>query len=133
MKPGNIFLCQRPNLPEVVKVLDFGVARVPAASGVERAPTVQGTLLGTPEYMSPEQARGEMTAIGPHTDRYALGMLAYAMLRGQPAFVPRDASPDALIQHLATVQTEPPPPRSKRRDFAQVGSAQQPKKGEQPQ
>jgi len=110
LKPGNIFLCQRPNLPEVVKVLDFGVARVPASTGVEKPPTVEGTLLGTPEYMSPEQAGGKMSAIGPHTDQYALGMLAYAMLRGQPAFVPRDASAEALIHHLAAVPTQPPPP-----------------------
>lgn len=110
LKPGNIFLCQRPELPEVVKVLDFGVARVPAASGVERPATAHGTILGTPEFMSPEQARGDMTAIGPQTDQYALAMLAYAMLRGQPAFVPRDASPEAVFQHLAVVQTEPPPP-----------------------
>lgn len=110
LKPGNLFLYRRFDLPEVVKVLDFGIARVPAATGVERPPTVQGTLLGTPEYMSPEQACGDMMAIGPHTDQYALGMLAYAMLRGQPAFVPRDASPDALIQHLIAVQKEAPPP-----------------------
>ena len=110
IKPGNVFLCQRVHVPEVTKVLDFGVARVPEKRGVERAPTVPGTLLGTPEYMSPEQARGDVAAISPHSDQYALGMLAYAMLRGQPAFVPRDGSPEALLHHLAAVQTEPPPP-----------------------
>ena len=112
LKPDNIFLHQRPGSPEVVKVLDFGVARVPDALAGGESPRVQtlpGMLLGTPDYMAPEQARMDPQAMGPHTDQYALAMLAYAMLRGQPAFVLREPSLEALSMHLSAVQTQSPP------------------------
>lgn len=82
IKPGNVFLCPDASGGYHVKVLDFGIARVPRSQGA----TLPGTVLGTPEYMAPEQARGDTQAIGPWTDQYALGMVAYRLLSGAPAF-----------------------------------------------
>ena len=118
LKPSNLMLWQRAGLPEQVKVLDFGVARVPTTTGAQRPMTVPGTILGTPEYWAPEQARGDTANIGAATDQYALAMLAYVMLSGQPAFPLRDSSQEAMQAHLVAKQLDPPPPLG-----AQVGSA----------
>lgn len=115
LKPANIFMCRRlprdsdPNrLPYFVKVLDFGIARVPSQ---DRQATAPGTIMGTPEYMAPEQARGDVAAIDARTDQYSLAMMAYTMLRGSPAFTLKDAPKyDELLAHLYAVQTYPPPP-----------------------
>jgi serine/threonine-protein kinase len=118
LKPSNLMLWLRPGLPEQVKVLDFGVARVPASTGAQRPMTVPGTILGTPEYWAPEQARGDTANIGAATDQYALAMLAYVMLSGQPAFPLRDSSQEAMQAHLVAKQLDPPPPLG-----PQVGSS----------
>jgi serine/threonine-protein kinase len=76
VKPGNILL--PPG--SAVKVSDFGIARTAGEAG----PTQTGDILGTAEYMSPEQARGERTDF--RTDIYSLGCVAYEMLTGQPPF-----------------------------------------------
>lgn len=115
LKPANIFMCQRlpkgsdlDRPPYFVKVLDFGIARVPAPG---RPATAPGTILGTPEYMAPEQARGDVGAIDARSDQYSLAMIAYTMLRGSPAFALKDAAKyDELLVHLYAVQTFPPPP-----------------------
>ena len=118
LKPSNLMLWQRAGLPEQVKVLDFGVARVPPSTGAQRPMTVPGTILGTPEYWAPEQARGDTANIGAATDQYALAMLAYVMLSGQPAFPLRDSSQEAMQAHLVAKQLDPPPPLG-----PQVGSS----------
>ncbi len=114
VKPLNLMLCRQAAMDdgpvEVVKVLDFGIARVPPRTGQERPETQPGTLLGSPEYMAPEQARGDATAVGPATDQYALAMLTYAMLRGQSAFPLTEGSPEAFIRHLQIITQQPPPP-----------------------
>ena len=76
LKPGNILLAAG-NQP---KVMDFGLAKDPSAAAL----TQEGMLLGTPEYMSPEQALGD--AAGPPSDVYAVGVIAYEMLSGTPPF-----------------------------------------------
>ncbi len=118
LKPSNLMLWQRTGLPEQVKVLDFGVARVPPSTGAQRPMTVPGTILGTPEYWAPEQARGDTANISAATDQYALAMLAYVMLSGQPAFPLRDSSQEAMQAHLVAKQLDPPPPLG-----PQVGSS----------
>jgi eukaryotic-like serine/threonine-protein kinase len=80
VKPGNVFLVRRRGEGDVVKLLDFGVARFERELRI----TDRGTLLGTAEYIAPEQLRnGE---IGPQTDLYALGCVLFEMLVGQPPF-----------------------------------------------
>jgi serine/threonine-protein kinase len=79
IKPENIMLDGG-----VAVVTDFGIARVPA-SGDDAAITRSGLLVGTPQYMSPEQGAGDM-AIDARSDVYALGCVLYEMLTGQPPF-----------------------------------------------
>jgi serine/threonine-protein kinase len=119
LKPGNIFLLDRQRR-DFVKILDFGIAKVMAgtretlAAGKEVKPlvnmreTTQGTVLGTPEYLSPEQASGE--PIDARVDIYALGCILYEMLTGGVPF--RGTGPmSTLMKHLTE---NPVPPRQKR-------------------
>jgi len=85
LKPENVFLVGNGRDPTAaVKVLDFGVAKLLAADAVARL-TMRGTLLGTPEYMSPEQCAG--AEVDHRADIYALGCILFQMLTGQPPFV----------------------------------------------
>jgi serine/threonine protein kinase len=79
LKPENLFLATFEDRPPVVKILDFGIAKM-AAEG--NAATVSGEVLGTPRYMAPEQA-ARHPRITPATDRYALGLIAYRLLVGE--------------------------------------------------
>ncbi|HEY8079431.1 MAG TPA: serine/threonine-protein kinase [Labilithrix sp.] len=93
LKPENVMLLNKDDDPDFVKVLDFGIAKLTGAAmpeGVDRSQplTRMGTVLGTPEYMAPEQALGE--AIGPGADLYALGVILYEMLAGRHMFDPPD-------------------------------------------
>jgi eukaryotic-like serine/threonine-protein kinase len=83
LKPGNVFLAEGAAGARSLKLLDFGIAKV-ASAPVGNALTVHGLLLGTPEYMSPEQVRGE--EVGPTSDLYAVGVMAFEMLTGQVPF-----------------------------------------------
>ncbi len=89
LKPENILLVEKDGDPEFVKVLDFGIARVPIGSlggpsksgGADMKPlTRAGTVYGTPEYMAPEQALGHQ--VDGRADIYALGVLLFEMLSG---------------------------------------------------
>jgi serine/threonine-protein kinase len=80
IKPGNIFLVRTP-LGEVAQVLDFGLAKVVQQSS-ENELTRVGSVLGTPRYLSPEQARGE--PVGQAADIYSLGLVMAEMLSGRP-------------------------------------------------
>jgi eukaryotic-like serine/threonine-protein kinase len=80
LKPENLFLTRREDDSELVKILDFGIAKLTAQSGNT---TETGTMLGTPRYMAPEQARGELDRIGPATDVWALGLITYRLLSGR--------------------------------------------------
>jgi eukaryotic-like serine/threonine-protein kinase len=93
LKPENILLVEKDGDPEFVKVLDFGIARVPVGSlgtpsksgGGEAKPlTRAGTVYGTPEYMAPEQALGHQ--VDGRADVYALGILLFEMLAGARPF-----------------------------------------------
>ncbi|MBN1947348.1 MAG: serine/threonine protein kinase [Bradymonadales bacterium] len=83
LKPSNIMLVDVFGESDFVKVLDFGIARA-FADHQEDFKTRTGTIIGTPQYMSPEQLRGE--DIGPHTDLYAMGLIMAEMLTGKPVF-----------------------------------------------
>ncbi len=82
LKPENIMLVRRRDGEESVKVLDFGIAKIQDAS--ETFHTQAGIVCGTPEYMSPEQVQG--LTLDARSDLYALGVVLYEMLVGQPPF-----------------------------------------------
>lgn len=106
LKSDNILLTQRGGRKDFVKILDFGLAAI--ARDPRLAP--KGAVFGTPEYMSPEQARGEEA--GPQSDLYALGVLFFEMLTGQLPFRANDR--DTLLEMQRTAP--PPRPRSIRPD-----------------
>lgn len=78
LKPGNVFVEDKPDGKRAVKVIDFGLARQADRAGGSVRPTNPGTLLGTPAFMAPEQVLG--TKVSPETDLYAVGGIAYQML-----------------------------------------------------
>src|SRR6187455_256591 len=106
LKSDNILLTARGGRPDFVKILDFGLAAL--AHDPRLAP--KGAVFGTPEYMSPEQARGEQA--GPHSDLYALGVLFFEMLTGQLPF--RAGDRDSLLEMQRTAPA--PRPTSIRKD-----------------
>ncbi|MCA9216604.1 MAG: serine/threonine protein kinase [Planctomycetales bacterium] len=100
LKPSNV-LIDRNNQS---RVTDFGLAkRVEDRSDL----TQTGQILGTPSYMSPEQASGDQSQIGPATDIYSLGAILYETLTGQPPF----RAPNQLDTLMAVIEQEPVPPR----------------------
>jgi serine/threonine-protein kinase len=105
LKPANVFLVQVPGEPDLVKVLDFGVSKIKAAS---TKLTDASTVLGTPEYMSPEQASGSGEDIDHRADQWALACIVWEMLSGRTPFTADHA--DAIFYQLAHVA---PPPLSK--------------------
>ena len=107
LKPANIFIVQRAEVPAVVKVLDFGIAKLAAESLDEDDPmtlTKVGAMIGTPRYMSPEQCDGaELT---PAADVYSLGVILYEMLSGTVPF--SGSTPLAIaMKHTAEVPRRP--------------------------
>ncbi len=104
LKPDNIFLTERAGTSDFVKVLDFGVAKLlQDPSMTPLAQSAQGMILGTPLYMSPEQASGE--TVDRRADLYAVGTLLYEMLAGHLPFI--EASFAKLV---VTLNQQPPPP-----------------------
>lgn len=102
VKPANVLLVEGAEGDELVKVCDFGIAKVRRGSG-DGFTTRVGMVFGTPGYMSPEQALG--VDVDDRTDLYSAGIILYEMLAGSPPF--DDADPVALIQmHVS----RPPPP-----------------------
>ena len=105
LKPANVFLATVDGqTDELVKVLDFGISKVRAAAA-QISQAVD--LLGTPSYMSPEQARGQTDAIDGRTDQFALAAIAYRMLTGQDPFQGDDTA--AVLYQV--VHEDPPPKR----------------------
>ncbi|MBC7978487.1 MAG: serine/threonine protein kinase, partial [Myxococcales bacterium] len=86
LKPQNIFLVPTEvdgREVEIAKVLDFGISKI---RGSQTVKTQEATLLGTPQYMAPEQAMGQHDNVDERTDVFALGAIVYEMLSGRPAF-----------------------------------------------
>jgi eukaryotic-like serine/threonine-protein kinase len=103
LKPQNLFVCRREDGTDLLKVLDFGIAKLEAADQ-KSAATLTGTVLGTPAYMSPEQARGEKT-VDHRADVYALGAILYELVSGKKPH-PGD-SHNAILHHIATQPAVP--------------------------
>jgi serine/threonine protein kinase len=100
LKPSNILM----NHAGMPKVTDFGLAK--QLTDDELDATRTGTIMGTPSYMSPEQAQGEVRSLGPATDQYSLGAMLYEFLTGRPPFI-GSRTVDTLTQ---VVHKEPVPP-----------------------
>ncbi|WP_373371841.1 serine/threonine-protein kinase [Archangium lansingense] len=111
LKPENIMVEQRRNEPDFVKVLDFGIAKIQDADGDGPALTRTGFVCGTPEYMSPEQARG--ATLDHRSDLYAVGVILYQLLTGRLPFE-SDSAVGYATKHLTE---EPLPPSRKRPDI----------------
>ena len=106
LKPANVYLVDVPGEADFVKVLDFGVSKIKAA----RTKLTRATsLLGTPEYMSPEQATGMVDEIDHRSDQWALGCIAWEMLSGRAPFVADD--PSALFYQVINLDPQPLAPR----------------------
>lgn len=101
IKPANILICERGGLHDFAKLLDFGLVRARGPGRASETLTEEGTIAGTPAYMSPEQARGS-AEIDARSDLYSLGAVAYFLLVGQPPFV-RDSAVQTLSAHLTDV------------------------------
>jgi serine/threonine protein kinase/HEAT repeat protein len=100
LKPDNLFLVERKDEPPLLKIVDFGVAKVMDLGNTEAKLTRTGHLVGTPQYMSPEQING--VAIDQRSDIYALGVILYEMCTGTPPFRGETLG-QMLIAHLQQI------------------------------
>lgn len=98
IKPANVMLAQN----ERAMLTDFGLAK----RAEDESMTVEGMILGTPAYMSPEQARGDQRRVGPKSDQYSLGVMLYELFTGQRPF---SGTMQEVIRQIEGV--EPPAPR----------------------
>ncbi len=115
IKPSNVIACRRGGIDDVAKLLDFGLVQDLGAfaNGSEKL-TVLGAILGSPNFISPEQAAGR-GQVDARTDIYSLGALAYFLVTGQTPFV-RDTAMELLAAHM---KDEPIAPRQLRPEIPQ--------------
>ncbi len=107
LKPDNTFLVHLPGEPPVIKLLDFGLAKLQAAADRRAESTQRGMAIGTPKYMSPEQSRG--ADVDHRADVYALGCVAYELVLDRAPFPNARTAPELFAAHLCEA---PPSPRS---------------------
>jgi serine/threonine-protein kinase len=111
LKPDNLFLAYVPNQPPTVKLIDFGISKF-MEGGPDQSRTQTGSVLGTPAYMSPEQARG-LSTVDRRSDLFSMGTILYEMLTGAWPFVG-----NTFADLVAKLLFEPPnPPHLVRADF----------------
>ena len=119
LKPDNIFVINTEDRPNFVKIVDFGIAKKLSARQPGRASpaamrgTMVGTVMGTPLYMSPEQAIGQVEKIDHRTDIFAAGVVLYEMLCGRTPFYAEGYA--AILG--AILEGKYPPPRTLRPDI----------------
>ncbi|WP_434043896.1 MULTISPECIES: serine/threonine-protein kinase [Sorangium] len=123
LKPDNIFLSERTGMLPVAKLLDFGISQASGVDGAAMDLTRTGMVMGTPYYMAPEQARGDVE-LDHRLDLWAVGVILYEALTGQRPFVARNYNA-LLIQiltlwHLPVMELDPsiPPALSRLVDRA---------------
>jgi serine/threonine protein kinase len=103
LKPANVFLVKVPGEIDFVKVVDFGISKVLKRSATKL--TRAQMVVGTPEYMSPEQAAGKVDDVDHRSDQWALACIAWRMIWGQQPFV----GPDVNTVLYQVMNGEPPP------------------------
>lgn len=108
LKPENIMICRKPDGTEFAVVMDFGLAKERKVAGELRKLTATGIILGTPEFMSPEQLRGKL--LDPRTDIYSLTLMTYEMLTGKLPF--EGSNQQAMM--IARLRSEPISVRNRR-------------------
>jgi serine/threonine-protein kinase len=106
LKPSNIFVVRASSGAEYIKVLDFGLATRTDVPNGSTPQTHSNLIVGTPQYMAPEQALG--AEVGPRTDLYAMGVIAFELLTGRRPFSGRSQM-EVVVHHL---QSLPPAPAS---------------------
>jgi serine/threonine-protein kinase len=111
LKPENIMICARPDGREYAVVMDFGLAKERKAEGELQKLTATGIILGTPEFMSPEQLRGK--PLDARTDIYSLSLMVYEMLTGKLPFQGRTQQE----MMIARLRSDPTPLRKMRPDL----------------
>ncbi|MBX9579099.1 MAG: serine/threonine protein kinase, partial [Gemmataceae bacterium] len=111
VKPSNILVCDRGGVPDVVKLVDFGLAQGAGGSGPVGGRVWPGVFVGTPSYASPEQARGR-AEVDARSDIYGLGAVAYFLLTGRLPF----SGPTELETLTAIIHDPVARPRSVRPD-----------------
>lgn len=104
LKPDNIMIVDRPTNPDFVKVLDFGAAKLNPKTMPGAVATQAVTLIGTPQYMSPEQATG--APLDHRSDIYALGVVLYELVTGGNPFTAADTW--AVIRRQVTLEPDEP-------------------------
>lgn len=113
IKPGNIMLAEGQRHRDFVKLLDFGIAKLGVNDPAKLAATAKGMTLGTPQYMSPEQAQGQH--IDARSDIYQVGLMLYEMLVGEPPF----QHPNAVSVMAMHLSATPRPIRERRPNVPQ--------------
>ena len=111
LKPENVMICRGKDGLEYAVVMDFGLAKERKAEGELQKLTATGIILGTPEFMSPEQLRGK--PLDPRTDIYSLALMTYEMLTGKLPFQGRTQQE----MMIARLRSDPIPIRRMRPDF----------------
>jgi len=105
LKPENVFLTERPEGPPCVKILDFGVSKIqPKGTTTPLALTLKGATVGTPLYMSPEQATARPD-VDERSDIYSVGAILFECLTGRPPHV--GESNEAILQSIRTNHAPP--------------------------
>jgi serine/threonine-protein kinase len=111
LKPENVMVCRNAQGEEYAVVMDFGLAKERRAGAELEKLTATGIILGTPEFMSPEQLRGK--PLDPRTDIYSLALMAYEMLTGK---LPFDGRTQQEMM-IARLRSDPIPLRQRRTDL----------------
>ncbi|MBX3174359.1 MAG: protein kinase [Gemmatimonadaceae bacterium] len=117
LKPENIMICKKADGVEFAVVMDFGLAKEKKAGGELQKLTATGIILGTPEFMSPEQLRGK--PLDPRTDIYSLSLMTYEMLTAKLPF--EGSNQQAMM--IARLRAEPIPARNRRPEIPEAVDA----------
>ena len=113
LKPSNVLVTERDDVP-TPKIIDFGIAKATGEPLTERTLVTQfGQALGTPAYMSPEQAGATGLDVDSRTDVYSLGVTLYELLVGRLPIDPHEVGPQGFLAQLVMKESDPPTPSTR--------------------